>query len=274
MIPKDMALNTRIVVSFDVIAGEDFESRPYELNHETLILVDKQRMMEAEMTLQSEQTFTTGMPAPFWINVSSSSTQAETYLITVDQPEQWQTVCQGILVNQSGQQLEHAAGHLNLEYTDMMCELHRLGGDTKGEVRITIETVDGVLSWTDSRSFNFTSVESEGFGMSLELMATSIAGVLFIAVLMALLLRKRRDDPESGEPDNFASLSEDIPSGPPVSSNGPPVSNAAEIISEPHTEQSTPPVQAGPEVPAEGLPHGWTMEQWQYYGQQYLDTKK
>jgi len=274
MIPKDMALNTRIVVSFDVIAGEDFESRPYELNHETLILVDKQRMMEAEMTLQSEQTFTTGMPAPFWINVSSSSTQAETYLITVDQPEQWQTVCQGILVNQSGQQLEHAAGHLNLEYTDMMCELHRLGGDTKGEVRITIETVDGVLSWTDSRSFNFTSVESEGFGMSLELMATSIAGVLFIAVLMALLLRKRRDDPESGEPDNFASLNEDIPSGPPVSSNGPPVSNAAEIISEPHTEQSTPPVQAGPEVPAEGLPHGWTMEQWQYYGQQYLDTKK
>ena len=32
------------------------------------------------------------------------------------------------------------------------------------------------------------------------------------------------------------------------------------------------PVQyAGPPLPATGLPDGWTMEQWAYYGQQYLD---
>ena len=28
----------------------------------------------------------------------------------------------------------------------------------------------------------------------------------------------------------------------------------------------------GPPLPATGLPPGWTMEQWQYYGQQYLDS--
>ena len=27
----------------------------------------------------------------------------------------------------------------------------------------------------------------------------------------------------------------------------------------------------GPPLPAEGLPNGWTMDQWAYYGQQYLD---
>ena len=27
----------------------------------------------------------------------------------------------------------------------------------------------------------------------------------------------------------------------------------------------------GPPLPATGLPEGWTMEQWQHYGQQYLD---
>ena len=28
---------------------------------------------------------------------------------------------------------------------------------------------------------------------------------------------------------------------------------------------------AGPHLPPEGLPDGWTMEQWEHYGQQYLD---
>jgi hypothetical protein len=34
------------------------------------------------------------------------------------------------------------------------------------------------------------------------------------------------------------------------------------------------PVQAsGPPLPASGLPEGWTMEQWQHYGQQWLDSQ-
>jgi hypothetical protein len=28
-----------------------------------------------------------------------------------------------------------------------------------------------------------------------------------------------------------------------------------------------------PPIPASGLPEGWTMEQWQYYGQQYLQQQ-
>jgi hypothetical protein len=32
-----------------------------------------------------------------------------------------------------------------------------------------------------------------------------------------------------------------------------------------------PVVPVGPPLPPGGLPAGWTMEQWQYYGQQYLD---
>ena len=29
-----------------------------------------------------------------------------------------------------------------------------------------------------------------------------------------------------------------------------------------------------PPLPAEGLPNGWTMEQWNYYGQQWLEVQK
>ena len=49
----------------------------------------------------------------------------------------------------------------------------------------------------------------------------------------------------------------------------------AQIISEPQ-QQSTPVVEyspvvsTSPPVPIEGLPAGWTMEQWQHYGEQYL----
>ena len=32
-----------------------------------------------------------------------------------------------------------------------------------------------------------------------------------------------------------------------------------------------PAVSAGPPLPPEGLPAGWTMEQWEHYGQKYLD---
>ena len=33
-------------------------------------------------------------------------------------------------------------------------------------------------------------------------------------------------------------------------------------------------VSTGPPIPEEGLPPGWTIEQWQYYGQDYLDRQK
>ena len=43
-------------------------------------------------------------------------------------------------------------------------------------------------------------------------------------------------------------------------------------FSEPVAQQPVQPaaVQTGPAVPISGLPDGWTMEQWQHYGEQYL----
>ena len=42
------------------------------------------------------------------------------------------------------------------------------------------------------------------------------------------------------------------------------------------TESTVPAAQSaalatGPPLPEDGLPPGWTVEQWMYYGQQYLD---
>jgi hypothetical protein len=38
-----------------------------------------------------------------------------------------------------------------------------------------------------------------------------------------------------------------------------------------HHHHYAKPVVAGPPIPAAGIPVGWTMEQWQHYGQQYLE---
>jgi hypothetical protein len=47
----------------------------------------------------------------------------------------------------------------------------------------------------------------------------------------------------------------------------PPVNNAFDQAIE-----SQPVIQSGPEIPESGLPEGWTMEQWEHYGQQWLES--
>ena len=47
---------------------------------------------------------------------------------------------------------------------------------------------------------------------------------------------------------------------------------AMSAFAEPTVQQSVQPVavHTGPALPSSGLPDGWTMEQWQHYGEQYL----
>ena len=47
----------------------------------------------------------------------------------------------------------------------------------------------------------------------------------------------------------------------------PPVQGAFEAF---HSQNSTP---SGPPLPQSGLPEGWTTEQWEHYGQQWLDSQ-
>ena len=64
-------------------------------------------------------------------------------------------------------------------------------------------------------------------------------------------------------------------SGPPIS--GPPISKAANLSQEQTEPSKNNEVEesarqpSGPPIPESGLPIGWSIEQWEYYGQQYLD---
>ncbi|MEC9204054.1 MAG: hypothetical protein VYB29_00080, partial [Candidatus Thermoplasmatota archaeon] len=74
--------------------------------------------------------------------------------------------------------------------------------------------------------------------------------------------------PMAAVPKGLPPLGAPLPAGrPPAAKPLPPL--PAPAVAPPLP--ALPPAQpAVPPVPAEGLPEGWTMEQWQHYGQQWL----
>ena len=69
ILPEGIPLNTRIIVRFEVVGGLDEELRPYELEHEAMILVDSRRSMTSTTSPISNQTNEFGLSVPLWINM-------------------------------------------------------------------------------------------------------------------------------------------------------------------------------------------------------------
>jgi hypothetical protein len=126
------------------------------------------------------------------------------------------------------------------------------------------------------------------------MVAGGLAILVFIA-LIAVLIKKRSVEVDEVEIEDEGKIAVQITSGPPISqANGPlatqqPASPTPQIS---HTDQPSntptgPPqnkvfviqeeiqaveqISTGPPLPESGLPVGWSMEQWNHYGQQYLD---
>ena len=273
LIPESVPINTRIVITFEVRAGVDEELRPYQLSHDILILVDEKRAMEVQFEGGENQTFVTGNAVPLWINMTSTSSVSETLLLTLEKPKEWQTVCQGILTNATAQEIQFSVGHITEQNNDIFCELHRLGGELSGTVNVKVESLDGELAWTEKRDVSFSQTPSDEFSMNVELIASSFALVLLLSILLTLLVikRKRRSADyfvENNTQDTVIAHQESV-SGPPISATPVHIHEpASSVISQEISLQNP------PELPASGLPPGWTLEQWNYYGHQYLQSKK
>ena len=266
LIPESMKLNSRIVVVFDVIAGDTGDGSPFELNHDVLILVDSQRDLDVELSQKSNDSKVSGIPVSFWVNLSSASSRTESFHLEISKPNEWQIVCLGLLMNETGRTFVFEPGHMTLQTTDVRCELHRLDGPTDGTLAFSVVSDDGVLLWNDEQTFEFQIAQDDQFAVDAEVLATSIAGILFVGILLTLALRKRAhkngvEDSEHISKEIPEMLNEEVSRGPPISTT------TQESI-------SASALGGGPELPPEGLPPDWTMEQWQYYGQQYLDAKK
>ena len=126
-------------------------------------------------------------------------------------------------------------------------------------VNLTVTDDDGKSS-TASVIVEVKEKPAEGlFGMNNTLMIGSVLGVVIVMLIGFLMLRGRESNTVPVETKIVQDFGWDN--------------------SSPELSQSVPPTQIadatanrGPPLPANGLPEGWTMEQWEYYGEQYLAT--
>jgi len=295
ILPKDIALNTRIVVRFEIVGGLDIEMRPYNLDHEAMILVDSRRSMTVTSSPISNESNVFGVGVPLWINLTSTSTMNEHFIIESTVPEGWQVVCLGVLMNESGYPINTIPGHIDAQEKFVSCDIHRLSGILEGQIEITVYSQDEDLTWQDKQSIYFQPQNDETFALSIELaVAGGLAFFVFVALIAVLIKKRSSEDDETV----YIEEKEEVPivasSGPPISQiSGPPVSqNTATIVAtvsdtdQPDNAPTGPPQMevaideqvmqspaqiTGPPLPETGLPAGWSMEQWNHYGQQYLD---
>ena len=103
---------------------------------------------------------------------------------------------------------------------------------------------------------------------SIVLISGGLGGLVFLAAVLFLLRGRPRHEAD----DEMAPI---VQAGPPVSTlqsdKDVPDLVESEQTAEPEVVSTSTGPTAGPPLPETGLPPGWTEEQWQYYGQQYLD---
>ena len=128
-------------------------------------------------------------------------------------------------------------------------------------VNLTVTDDDGRSS-TASVLVEVKEKPSEGlFGMTTSTAVGAALGVIIVLLVVVLLLRGRESD---SVPYETKEMSDTM-----WGESPPAVATTAEV---PEPVAAAPEAaSAGPPIPATGLPQGWTMEQWEHYGQKYLD---
>ena len=266
-VPAAAPLGTRIVVEVKVQGGLDDENRPYTLEMSHLVEVDQRREVGVNWSVPNAQA-ALGGSHQLSIEYASSSSFEENLSMTFSYPADWAVVCDGMgaLAPETAAYVSLEAGHIVTVERNIGCTVVQNGGPAMGEIAVTVVTDDGVELVTTSTTLSWDEpVEPEGFNGTV--IAFGGGGLLLLVAGITVLLMRRKQD-QHLEEDESASTSSGppvSPSGPPATSTGPPATVAQAVLAEPPVSQ-----HRGPPLPATGLPEGWSMEQWEHYGHQWL----
>lgn len=174
---------------------------------------------------------------------------------------------------------EHIAD-LESSIEDLKAEIDASEGDTtEMEDQLALLEADLATACDDPRAdCSGDNVEGNGdletsAGVNTDVIII-ILGVLILAALLGVLFTRRGGSMEQPKWDESA-----LPASDAVANSM--YGGAQDIFQQPMAPampamppMPAPVAHAGPPLPATGLPEGWTMEQWAYYGQQYLDRQQ
>ncbi len=145
------------------------------------------------------------------------------------------------------------------------------GDTTELEAELTQVEADLDLACDDPRAVCPTdgnsgaSVTDTSDSLPVETIALVVIGVVIAALLIGLMMtRGNKNEPE------VAWNAGTVPASDMVANSM--YGGAQQLFQAPAPVIPQQPA-AGPPLPATGLPAGWSMEQWAYYGQQYLDDQ-
>ena len=268
LVPDDAPLNTRFVLEFEILGVVDDEDLPVEMLVQALVILNQQRGLDSSAGIMNIGNVPHGTSAAVQVNLSSTSTMNEQVRVILTSEEGWQTSCNKMLVNQSGLLVDFSPGHVAQQTTELQCEVLRMSGPSRGTVTVTTSSFDETMSSTHTVTIVFSDPPADETLSSTALLGGGLGGLIFLGAVI-LLLRGRASHEEDEE---FISHSQ---AGPPVSTlqaeKNVPQLDETEPVTE-TVDMEGPTIQsASPPLPEGGLPPGWTQEQWQYYGQQYLD---
>ena len=278
IVPENAQLNTRIVVQITARGGVNSDGFPYEIDRDVLTIADQRRSVEFSTENLELESIRNGGTGAFWINLTSMSSLQENLALTITTGDGWESGCGVDIDNRSNTYNYNFTipdSTLTPGYVNLMCSVERSSGDYHNDLELMIESIDGEIIYRETLSFTF---EPEPEDVSFVTNLTSnlaIVGVLFgvvIAIVVLLITRKRGQDVEEEiKSVQLNKIEEDRTS---TSQEGPPImSQENQQQGEFHSVAPDSVVNEDevPKLPSSGLPDGWTMEQWKWYGKQYLE---
>ena len=267
IIPSDIEINTVIEFDFTLSSADNqFEN----LQYEGTILVDYVRDISSSLS-----TYNPDISQDFgsmWLNISTISTLDEQYVAKFTTPDDWRLICDSTVVGDDGITLDERIINSIERKSSIFCEVINEGNVYEGDISVSLYDADNVVIDTNSKSFVFSRPVADDSSFATPLVSGALISALVIGIIISLLVLKNRRD------DEIEDIVTNKPiSGPPIS--GPPITNPTlKVEQTPHPTEGVQEIidssNVIPPVPQEGLPQGWTLEQWQYYGQQYLDMNK
>ena len=235
------------------------------LTHRTNIVVDYIR--EIHLGLNGNETPVRDDIGYLWVNISTDSTLDENYLVTFSLPSGWGLICDSKVIDSNGISIDSELIGSISRQDSILCELINDGDVGQGTVGVTISDSDGIVVANSELNYEFVVSDQESTGLNIPVIGGVISISAILVIVSAVLLIRRKHE-ESYDDDNNQSVSGPPISGPPISTvNQSPSANVSQNDSNPQVDA----MSISPPLPDTGLPPGWTLEQWQYYGQQYLD---